>query len=87
MEGILVVRFRKTGKLVYMNPLKFGFRVGDCVIAETEKGQEIGRIVKIVAETELPQGTEVKNIIRPSTKYDLITQRDNELEAEKVLEF
>lgn len=87
MEYILAVRFRKTGKLVYLNPLKYGFRIGDTVLAETDKGQEIGRVVKLVKPEDVPQDVEVKNIIRPGTKYDIKTQRDNEQEAAEVLEF
>lgn len=87
MELILGVRFRKTGKLVYMNPLKYGFRLGDTVIAETDKGQEIGRIVKLLKPEELPKDTVVQDIIRPATKHDLKTQKDNENDALEVLEY
>lgn len=87
MEIILGVRFRKTGKLVYMNPLKYGFRVGDTIVAETDKGQELGRIVKILKPDELPKDAEVQDIIRPATKYDLKTQKENETEAASVLEY
>ncbi len=87
MEVILGVRFRKTGKLVYMNPLKYGFRVGDTVIAETDKGQEIGRVVKILKSDELPKDAQVQDIIKPATKFDLKVQKDNDLEAIEVLEF
>jgi cell fate regulator YaaT (PSP1 superfamily) len=87
MEIILGVRFRKTGKLVYMNPLKYGFRVGDTVIALTDKGQEIGRIVKLLKAEDLPNGVEVQDIIRPATKFDLKIQKENDLEAIEILEF
>jgi cell fate regulator YaaT (PSP1 superfamily) len=87
MEVVIGVRFRKTGKLVYMNPLKFGFRVGDTVIAETDKGQEIGRVVKLLTTDELPKDTEVQDIMRPATKSDLQVQKDNETAALAVLIF
>lgn len=87
MEYILAVRFRKTGKLVYLNPLKYGFRVGDTVIAETDKGQEMGRVVKLIKPDQMPKDAAVKNITRPGTKYDIKTQKDNEEEALNVLEF
>lgn len=87
MEDILGIRFRKTGKLVYMNPLKYGFRIGDTVIAETDKGQELGRVVKMFKANELPADAQVQDIIRPATKNDLKVQRDNDTEASEVLEF
>lgn len=87
MEYILCVRFRKTGKLVYLNPLKYGFRIGDTVIAETDKGQEMGRVVKLIKPEDLPKDVTVQNIIRPGTKFDVKTQKDNENDALEVLEF
>jgi len=87
MEVVIGVRFRKTGKLVYMNPLKFGFRVNDTVIAETDKGQEIGRVVKLLTTDELPKDTVLQDIIRPATKSDLQVQKDNEAAALEVLVF
>jgi cell fate regulator YaaT (PSP1 superfamily) len=70
-----------------MNPLKYGFRVGDTVIALTDKGQEIGRIVKLLKAEDLPNGVEVQDIIRPATKFDLKIQKENDLEAIEILEF
>ena len=48
MDKIIAVRFKKTGKLVYLNPLKYIFKVGDTIIANTERGEEIGRVVKLL---------------------------------------
>ena len=87
MEVVIGVRFRKTGKLVYMNPLKYGFRVGDTVIAETDRGQEIGRVVKLLKKEEIPKDTELQDIIRPAVKHDLEIQKDNEKAALSVLMF
>ena len=47
MDKVIGVRFAKTGKLYYMDPLKFDVKVGDKVIANSERGQEIGRVVSI----------------------------------------
>lgn len=87
MEIILGVRFRKTGKLVYLNPLHYGFRIGDTVLAETDRGQEIGRIVKIFDKDEIPKEVEINNIIKPATKHDIIASKENEKEAKEILEF
>lgn len=87
MEYIIVVRFRKTGKLTYLNPLEHSFKISDTVLAETDKGQELGRVVKLIKPNELPKDVELKDIIRPGTKNDIKTQRENELEAMEVLDY
>lgn len=87
MENVIGVRFRKTGKLVYMNSLDFEFKVGDTVLAETEKGQEIGRVVKVTSKDKLSKAVETKDIIRPTTKKDLIIQKENDKKAKEMVEF
>ena len=67
MEYIIGVRFKKTGKLYYFDPLTFGFRLGDCIIANTERGEEIGRVVKIIDKKDMPKDIEVNNIIKHIT--------------------
>ncbi len=87
MEGILAVRFKKTGKLQYFNPLKFGFRIGDMIIANTERGEEIGRVVKILKKEEVPSEVTVQDIIKPATRNDLQIQKENEKKAKEALEY
>ena len=71
MESIIGVRFRKTGKLYYFNSLQFGLKIGDNIIANTERGEELGRVVKILKKEELSEDLKVDNIIRPATKKDI----------------
>lgn len=87
MENIIGVRFRKTGKLYYFNPLQFGFRIGDSIIANTERGEELGRVVKILKKEELKEDVEIKNIIKPATKKDLEIFKENEKKASEALEY
>lgn len=84
---IIGVRFKKTGKLVYLDPIKFGFKIGDLVIANTEKGEEIARVVKIIDRDILPKDTVVEKVIKPATKKDLEIQHKNEKKATEALEF
>lgn len=86
-DKIIGVRFKKTGKLVYLDPLKFGFRIGDSIIANTERGEEVGRVVKIVDKNTVPSDIKIDKIIKPATKKDLEIQRQNEIKANEALEF
>ena len=80
-DKVIGVRFKKTGKLVYLDPLKFGFRLGDSIIANTERGEEIGRVVKIVDKNTRHYDVNIEKIIKPETKKDLQTQKKNEEKA------
>ena len=86
-DKIIGVRFKKTGKLVYLDPLKFGFRIGDSIVANTERGEEVGRVVKIIDKCTIPSETKIDKIIKPATKKDLEIQKQNEIKASEALEF
>jgi len=83
---ILGVRFQKTGTLHYMDPLDFGFRVGDLVIANSKRGVEIGRVVSIKSPEEIDKNITIEKIIKPATKYDVEKQKEYEEEAKKAAE-
>lgn len=84
---VIGVRFKRTGKLFYFNPLDFGFRIGDNIIAETDRGEELGRVVKIVDKDRMPKNVEIKNIIKPATKKDLENFKEIEQKAKEALDF
>ena len=83
---ILGVRFQKTGTLHYMDPLEYGFRVGDLVIANSKRGVEIGRVVCIKERTEIDKNITIDKIITPATKYDIEKQKEYEKQAKEAVE-
>lgn len=83
---VLGVRFQKTGTLHYMDPLDFGFRVGDLVVANSKRGVELGRIVSIKKREELDKDLVLEKIIKPATKYDLEKQKEHEKNAKLAAE-
>ena len=69
MEDLVIgVRFKRTGKLQYFNPLKYTFKIGDNIIAKTDRGNEIGRVVKILKTSEIDSSIKVDNIIKPASR-------------------
>jgi len=80
---VLGVRFQKTGSLYYMDPLEYGFRVGDLVIANSKRGVEIGRVVSIKNRDELDKNISIEKIIKPATKYDIEKQKQ-QVEDSKI---
>lgn len=88
MNQILGVRFSKTGKLHYMYPKDYGFRVGDMVIAESERGLELARVVSLNDEETIKQieGIEIEKIDRPATRQDIEKQKRLDEQAKVALE-
>lgn len=87
MEKIIAVRFKKTGKLVYLNPGKYTFKIGDQVLANTERGEELARVVKIVEKDSIPQSVKIETIIKPASRQDIEKEKRNKELAEDSLEF
>lgn len=87
MEKIIGVRFAKTGKLYYMKADNFELKIGDKVVAESERGQEIGRVVCLTDKNEIKdKEVQYGRIARVATKEDLEYQKELEKEAKEVLE-
>ena len=87
MKNIVGVRFKKTGKLYYFEGYKDSFKLNDNVIGITEKGEELGRIVKFAYKEDLPKHVEIKSGIRLPKKSDLEIFSNNEKKAKEVLKF
>lgn len=89
MQTIIGVRFTKTGKLHYMDPIKYGFRVGDMVVANSERGLELGRVVSIKDVSDVNKESlenPIPKIIKPATKSDIEKQHQNDKNAKAALE-
>jgi len=88
MEGkVIAVRFKRTGKLEYFDPLEYTFKINDSIIAKTAKGEEIGRVVKIVERGSLDDSIKIKNIIRPAKRRDFEEIKKNEEKAKEVFKY
>lgn len=84
---IIAVRFKKTGKMQYFDPLKYKFSINDSVIAKTERGEEIGRVVKILDKDCLSNKIEINKILRPASKKDFEELKKREIKAKEVADF
>ena len=86
-DKILEVRFKKTGRPFFVDPLKYSFNVGNLIVADSERGQEIARIVKILDKDKMPKDAKIIDIIHPAIKKDLIAQKENEQKAIEATNF
>ena len=88
MDKVIGVRFAKTGKLYYMDPLDCDVKVGDKIVANSERGQEIGRVVAVKPMEEfnrLEYKDKVEKIERVATKQDIENQKQLNEDAKEAL--
>lgn len=79
MANIVGVRFKEVGKVYYFDPVNFDVKKDDCVIVETARGIEMGRVVfgtKSVSEEEIIKP--LKSIIRIADEHDMEIKKSNE---------
>lgn len=87
MEKVIGVRFKKTSKLNYLTVLDSELKLGDNIIAQTDKGEELGRVVKILNKEDVPESETINKTLRKATKEDLEKNRQNDIKAKEALEF
>lgn len=83
---ILGIRLRKAGKIIYVRSDDEKYITSDKVIVMTDKGKEIGKVVKILKEVDLPKKTEFKQLIRKAAKVDILKEKENKVDAIKSIE-
>ncbi len=79
------IRFRKTGKLSFYISENDDIKVSDNVVAETEKGEEIGIVAKVMDINE--NENKLEKIKRIATKEDLKNQANMNNKAKEALKF
>lgn len=70
---VIGVRFTKLGKMVYLLASEEELKIGDTILANSERGQELARVVCIKEKEEFDADNTAKwqQIIRKATKEDL----------------
>ena len=78
MKKVVGIRFKKTCKIYYFDPLDIEFMPGDHVIVETSRGMEFGTVS--IGTREVPEEqikAPLKPIIRKATPEDEETVNQN----------
>lgn len=82
------VSFRRSGKIYYFAPSGLRVRQGDRVLAETDKGLDIGDVVFVKYDLpEAEEGQPLKPLLRQATAQDLAKEQElqqKEREARKL---
>ncbi len=82
MVEIIGVRFKRTGKVYYFDPVGLKVQKGDHVVVETARGIELCEVWldnRTVEETELVQP--LRKVLRAATEEDLAVVKRNEERA------
>jgi len=83
MAEIVGIRFKRAGKVYYFDPAGIDLEVNDCVVVETARGLELGRVVvspKQVLADEVAKP--LKPVVRKAEAEDV--ERTQEFESKEV---
>lgn len=78
------VSFRRSGKVYYFAPNGLNVRQGDQVVAQTDKGLDIGEVVFIKFEMPEIEDKQLKPLVRKATPEDLAHERELQLKEREV---
>ena len=78
------IRFKRTGKLSFYLTDNDEIKLSDSVVADTEKGEEIGVVAKVI---EPEDGEELETIKRMATDKDFKKQKEMDDKAHEALKF
>lgn len=88
MNSIVGVRFKKTGKLYFYEAIGDDeIALGTNVLAVSERGEEIGRVVKHIDSNMYNDKENLSKIIRIATKSDIEKVKENEEKAQLALKY
>ena len=83
MAEIVGVRFKKTGKVYYFNPVDIALEINDHVIVETARGLEMGQVVIAPQQVVASEVAEpLKPVLRKATPEDV--ERAQAFEAKEI---
>ncbi len=86
MPDIVGIRFNQAGKIYYFDPNEISLELGDCVVVETNRGKELGKVViapKQVLSSDITEP--LKPIIRKASSEDLETSEQRKRKNSKAL--
>ncbi len=83
---VVGVRFRRAGKVYFFAPNGFSCRIGESVLVDTARGEELGEIVMLnrkIAEKNVVQP--LRAVLRRATKEDLAHEEENRRKEREAL--
>ncbi|MEE0831159.1 MAG: regulatory iron-sulfur-containing complex subunit RicT [Longicatena sp.] len=81
---VAYVSFKDSKKVYSFGCFENEYKAGEYVVVETVRGLELGKIVKD-SETFIPNGMEMKPVVRKATDDDLEQVKNNEVKSRKAM--
>lgn len=78
------IRFKKTGKLSFYISDNDNIKLTDSIVVDTDKGEEIGVVAKVL---ELEEKEELEKVKRIATEKDFENQKNMDEKAKEALKF
>ena len=85
MIEIAGVRFKRTGKIYYFDPIDIDLKIGDYVIVETVRGLEFGAVEPIKEVEEESIKGELKPVLRLASEEDKNINVENRNKAKEAI--
>jgi len=86
-ENIIGIRFQKFGKIYHFRAGDSDdIKVGDSVVVETSRGQQLGEVVQTLKESEVKREGYLKPISRVATPRDLVLRQVWEYKEKEAVE-
>jgi cell fate regulator YaaT (PSP1 superfamily) len=87
MIAVVGVNFRRAGKIYYFDPNSLPLQKGDTVIAETQRGVDMGQARTEIKEVEEEQlALPLRRVVRVATADDFARREANKAREETALE-
>jgi cell fate regulator YaaT (PSP1 superfamily) len=87
MTDVVGVRFKRAGKVYYFDPAGIDLEVGDYVVVETARGQEMGRVVISPQQVLASEITEpLKPVVRKAEAADTERAREFGQKEQEAME-
>lgn len=78
------IRFKKTGKLSFYITDNDNIKISDNVVVDTDKGEEIGLVAKVL---DVEENEELEKVKRMATEKDFENQKNMDEKAKEALKF
>ncbi|MFR6449244.1 MAG: stage 0 sporulation protein, partial [Peptoniphilus grossensis] len=85
MIEIAGIRFKRTGKIYYFDPVDIDLKIGDYVIVETVRGLEFGAVELLKEIDEESIKGELKPVIRLANQEDKNINVENRNKAKEAI--
>jgi cell fate regulator YaaT (PSP1 superfamily) len=79
------VKFKRAGKIYEFLSQNFGEKVGDMIVVEAEKGEDLAQVVHPARTIKIDNKHDMKRVLRLATEKDLQTHEANKIEEAEAL--